>query len=107
MSLSSEIVLRFSESVLLSNAMSELKRHQESLREAASPGAAAAQAVADLSVLKDVDTSALAVIVQLDRDARHVTGSPLLIRGAPENLVSLARLSSLVSVLQWEHPVAA
>jgi ABC-type transporter Mla MlaB component len=98
----SEVVLRFSESVLLSSAASELGRHQSSLRSVSLDPAAKPQVVADLAGLKEVDTSTLAVIVQLDRDVRRATGMPLAIRSAPENLVSLARLSSLLPVLRWE-----
>lgn len=101
MSPMAELVLRFSESVLLASAMAELKRHQSSLRQAVA-SQDKPRVLADLSGLKEIDTSALAVIVQLDRDVRSATGSPLVIRSAPENLVSLARLSSLVPVLRWE-----
>ena len=59
--------------------------------------------IADLSMLKDVDTSALAVIVQLDRQVRQNSSRPLRIRCAPSNLIWLARLSSLESVLDFEQ----
>lgn len=101
MSVMSEIVLRFSESVLLSSAKEELARHQSSLRPISS-ATPKPRVIADLSGLKEIDTSALAVILQLDRDVRQATGSPMVIRSAPENLISLARLSSLLPVLCWE-----
>lgn len=101
MPLMTPIVLRFSESVLLANATSELQRHQQSLRAWMASGQSS-QVVADLSALKDIDTSALAVLLQLDRDVRRATGQALVIRSAPDNLLSLAKLSSLLPVLRWE-----
>lgn len=96
-----ETVLRFSERVLLASATAELQRHQQSLRASFASGQAL-RVVADLVALKDIDTSALAVLLQLDRDVRHATGQALVIRSAPANLLSLAKLSSLLPVLHWE-----
>ena len=96
-----EIVLKFSERVSLASADAELKRHQQELSRLSS--LAGAQVVADLSMLKEVDTSALAVIVQLDREVRQRFSQPLRIRSAPANLLSLAHLSSLASVLDFEQ----
>ncbi len=98
-----EIRLEFHGHLTLANARQTLFEQQQSLRRVADKSTAGACAViADLSGLDDVDTSALAVIVQLDRDARAQMGQPLRIRGASQDLRSLARLSSLDSVLNWE-----
>lgn len=96
-----EIVLKFSERVSLANADAELARHQQELNRASLQ--AGARVVADLSMLKEVDTSALAVILQLDRQVRQRLSQPMRIRSAPANLFSLARLSSLESVLDFEQ----
>lgn len=98
-----DIILQFSERVSLGNAMSELARHQAVLRQELKGSSASGQrVVADLSALKDVDTSALSLILHLDRHVRDHVGHPLVIRSAPVNLVSLARLSSLSDALHWE-----
>lgn len=100
-----EILLQFSERVVLSTAMQELDRHQRFLRDALSRAREPAtqfQLVADLGQLREVDTTVLGVLLHLDRDARSQMGRPLLIRSASENLKSLARLSSLESVMTWQ-----
>lgn len=100
-----EILLQFSERVVLSTAMQELKRHQRFLRERlAQPrdSAIPVQFVADLGQLREVDTTVLAVLLHLDREARTQSGQALVIRSASENLKSLARLSSLESVMSWQ-----
>lgn len=100
-----EILLQFSERVVLSTAMQELQRHQHFLREAlsrASEPATHVQLVADLGQLREVDTTVLSVLLHLDREARSKLGYPLVIRSASENLKSLARLSSLQSVMSWQ-----
>lgn len=97
--------MQFSERVILSNAMQELGRHQTRLRQALSSNKVAVgpcKVVADLGSLKEVDTSVLALILHLDRQVRQALKAPLVIRSAPANLVSLAKLSSLSSALQWE-----
>ncbi len=98
-----EIRLEFQGRLTLVNARQALAQQQRTLELACSQGEGGTRGViADLSALVDVDTSALAVILQLDRDARVKTGAPLRIHGASQDLRSLARLSSLDSVLNWE-----
>ncbi len=102
-----DIILTFSERVTLVNAMAELAKHQQTLRQQMSSNKVNKQrVVADLSALKDVDTSALSVILHLDRQVRDQLEAPLIIRAAPVNLVSLARLSSLSDTLHWEATAA-
>lgn len=95
-----EILLTFSATVSLTNAAAERDRHVQTLDQAL--GHSSARCVADLSDLCDVDTSALAVLLALDRRVRDKTSAPLVIRSAPEALRSLAALSSLDTVLCWE-----
>lgn len=100
-----EILLQFSERVVLVTAMQELKAHQRVLRECLAPAQNASEAVqlvADLGQLRELDTSVLAVLLHLDREARSQSGHPLVIRSASENLKSLARLNSLESVMSWQ-----
>lgn len=98
-----ELMLEFHGRLTLANARQVLEDQQQALRRMMSnKEALGAPIVADLSGLSDVDTSALAVILQLDREARAQAGKPLRIRGATQDLRSLARLSSLDSVLNWE-----
>lgn len=102
-----DIILTFSERVTLVSAMAELAKHQQSLRQQGPSSVAKDQrVVADLSALKEVDTSALSVLLHLDRQVRGQSGAPLIIRSAPINLVSLARLSSLSETLHWEAKAA-
>jgi len=107
------IRLGFSERVALTNASSELARHRTTLRaQAASFRSSQSPAqntgvIADLRALKEVDTSALAVILQLDREVRAAFKQPMRIQGAPANLLSLARLSSLADVLCWEDAASS
>ena len=96
-----EIVLQFSERVVLANAMNELHGQQSRLKQALAENASL-DVVADFEGLREVDTSALAVVLELDRTVRARTSKPLRIRRAPESLRSLARLSSLSSALNWE-----
>jgi ABC-type transporter Mla MlaB component len=104
----SECILSFSERVTVAEARQELDRHLADLRAGLTRApAGTSQAVADLQGLQEVDTSALAVIIALDRESRRMSGQPLRIRHAPDNLVSLARLSSLSSVLTWEGGASA
>jgi ABC-type transporter Mla MlaB component len=98
-----ERVLEFRDRLTVANAREVLAQQQQSLgRIVADAQLAHCSVVADLSALVEVDTSALAVILQLHRDCRARVGRPLRIRGASQDLRSLARLSSLDSVLQWE-----
>lgn len=98
-----EIRLEFKERLTLANARQALADQQRALGLAAKGNASRyCKVIADLSGLADVDTAALAVILQLDRDARSQIGRPLVIQGASQDLRSLARLSSLDSVLNWE-----
>ena len=98
-----EIRLEFQGRLTLADARQVLAEQQRALEIACGQGEGRACAViADFSALADIDTSALAVILQLDRDSRAKTGVPLRIRGASQDLRSLARLSSLDSVLNWE-----
>ena len=99
------IRLAFSERLVLQNAMSELNRHQRQLRvrpDTLSTETAAAQVVADLSQLQEVDTTALAVLLQLDRESRQHFGQSLRIESAPPQLRALARLSSVDGLMQWQ-----
>jgi ABC-type transporter Mla MlaB component len=98
-----ELMLEFQGRLTLANARQVLEDQQQALRRLVSKQELPPSSiVADLSRLSDVDTSALAVILQLDRDSRAQAGRPLRIRGASQDLRSLARLSSLDSVLNWE-----
>jgi ABC-type transporter Mla MlaB component len=99
-----EIRLEFHGRLTLANARQALADQQRALGLAAKGNNASqsCKVIADLSGLADVDTAALAVILQLDRDARSQIGRPLMIQGASQDLRSLARLSSLDSVLNWE-----
>jgi ABC-type transporter Mla MlaB component len=105
----SEILLQFSGPLTLAQAMTELARQEQQLEAARRQhqGADLAQfsVVADLSGLTDIDTAALAVLLQLDRRVRQWLSRPLRLRGASHNLMSLARLSSLLPALDWEDGV--
>lgn len=101
MTTETEILLKFSESVSLTNAAAERDRHLAAIDRTF--GQSSTQCVADLSDLRDVDTSALAVLLALDRRVREKMNAPLVIRSAPEALRSLAALSSLEAVLHWEE----
>jgi ABC-type transporter Mla MlaB component len=95
--------LEFQGRLTLVNARQVLEDQQQALRRLMThKESLGTPIVADLSGLSDVDTSALAVLLQLDREARALAGKPLRIRGATQDLRSLARLSSLDSVLNWE-----
>jgi ABC-type transporter Mla MlaB component len=98
-----ELRLEFQGRLTLANARQTLADQQRMLTLLADrKPAESCKVIADLSGLADVDTSALAVILQLDRDARSKIGQPLCIQGASQDLRSLARLSSLDTVLNWE-----
>lgn len=104
MTIETEILLKFSQSVLLANATAERDRHLVALN--GTLEATPVRYVAELSDLCEVDTSALAVLLALDRRVREKTNAPLVIRAAPEALRSLAALSSLDTVLHWEEATA-
>lgn len=95
-----EIVLRFSGPLTLDTAMRELKGHEASLGK--SLEASAQRVVADLSAVTDVDTSALAVLVELSRQVSKASVSPLVLRAASGNLFSLAELTSVADLFDWE-----
>ncbi len=97
-----EVLLEFRGRLTLANARQVLESQQAALKTALKNTQGQQSVVADLTGLADVDTSALAVILQLDRDVRAHSGAPLRIRGASQDLRSLARLSSLASVLNWD-----
>lgn len=101
-----DICLTFQGRLTLSEAQAELDRQLSLLR----AGGRAAQpkpvVVGDLSGLTEIDTSVLGVMLHLDREARNGFGVPIVWRGAPDNLLSLARLTSLMPVLQWESATA-
>jgi len=98
-----DISLQFSGRLTLKEAMAELSAKRQELLSAAKH--TNVQVIGNLSGLLDVDTSALAVMLQLDRQARQLFSRPISWRGAPPSLVSLAGLSSLTNVLQWEDSV--
>ena len=101
----SELVLQLSGRLTLNEAMQTLAQQTDILkRHAVQPGqdASGVQVIGDLSGLLEVDTSALAVMLHLDRDARAQTGRPISWRMPTTNLVSLARLSSLLEVFSWQ-----
>jgi ABC-type transporter Mla MlaB component len=98
--MSHDLRLSFKGSLTVTNASAELTRHQLVLRQKRQT--LPTKILADLSQLSEVDTSALAVLIQLDREARDQLGQPISIIGAPDNLISLARLSSLLDVLDWD-----
>ncbi len=87
--------------VSLTNAAAERDRLLATLDQALVTGPVAC--IADLSRLTEVDTSVLTVLLALDRRVREKTTTPLVIRSAPEAVRSLASLSSLDPVLQWEE----
>ncbi|MFZ9346260.1 MAG: STAS domain-containing protein [Burkholderiaceae bacterium] len=100
-----EILLSLSERVGLSTVMRELDQQLDHLQQAwpdSRPDTASCRVVVDLGGLHQVDTSVLALILQLDRQVRTHTAQPLRIRSAPQALRALARLTSLSSVLEWE-----
>lgn len=102
-----EIVLQLSGPLTLTQAMKVLELQEKALEahRRAHPGADLShlRVVADLSGLTDIDTAALAVLLQLDRSVRGWLSRPLRLRAAPDNLISLARLSSLLPALDWEQ----
>lgn len=104
MTTGTSLILKFSETVSLSNAAAERDRLLAALDQGVSAGAIAC--IADLSDVAEVDTSVLAVLLALDRRTREKTNVPLLVRSAPDAVRSLASLSSLDPVLQWEEPVS-
>ena len=101
----SPIRLTFSERLDLQNAMSELASHQRSLNasgQQSQPTHAPESIVADLSGLREVDTAALAVLLQLDREARRRFGKSLIIASAPQQLRALAELTSVDRLMTWQ-----
>ncbi len=104
MTIDAPLILEFSETVSLTNAAAERDRLIAALDKALLTGPVAC--VADLSRLQEVDTSVLAVLLAIDRRVREKTSIPLVIRSAPEAVRSLASLSSLDPVLQWEETTA-
>ena len=98
------LLLKLSETVSLANAAAERDRLLAALDQGVAAGAVAC--VADLSDVTEVDTSVLAVLLALDRRTREKTNAPLRVRSAPDAVRSLASLSSLDPVLQWEEPVS-
>ncbi len=105
MTTDSPLILKFSETVSLTNAAAERDRLLTELDRVLVAGPVAC--VADLSSLHEVDTSVLTVLLALDRRVREKTATPLMIRSAPEAVRSLASLSSLDPVLQWEENSAS
>ncbi len=100
-----QIRLQFSECVVLHNAMQELGRHQSFIKQAVGRTdrlADQTEIIADMTLLREVDTSALAVILQLDRESRRYLGRPMAIVSAPEELRSLARLTSIDALMNWQ-----
>ncbi len=101
----SPIRLTFSERLDLQNAMAELGAHQRSLdasgRQSQPPGTPES-IVADLSSVREVDTAALAVLLQLDRETRRRFGKPLVIASAPRQLRALAELTSVDRLMTWQ-----
>jgi ABC-type transporter Mla MlaB component len=99
------IRLTFSERLDLQNAMTELGAHQRSLDAAGGHSQAITapeSIVADLSGLHEVDTAALAVLLQLDRETRRRFGKPLVIESAPRQLRALAELTSVDRLMTWQ-----
>lgn len=99
-----EILLIVKGRLTLGEAQAELARQLALLRAhpQVAPAGSSPRVVGDLSGLTELDTSALSVLLHLDRESRARFQVPILWRGAPENLLSLARLTSLLTVLQWE-----
>ncbi len=101
----SPVRLTFSERLDLHNAMAELGAHQRSLDATGQHSQATAvpeSIVADLSNLREVDTAALAVLLQLDRETRRRFGKPLVIESAPRQLRALAELTSVDRLMTWQ-----
>jgi len=95
------IVLEFAGRLTVKEAMQTLGLQQQRLQQAAN--ASGITIIGDLSKLTDVDTSALAVMLHLDRESRTRFAKPVRWRGTPANLISLAGLSSLTNVFEWEN----
>ena len=101
----SPIRLTFSERLDLQNAMAELSVHQRSLEASgrqSQPTHAPESIVADLSGLREVDTAALAVLLQLDRETRRRFGKPVVVASAPRQLRALAELTSVDRLMTWQ-----
>jgi ABC-type transporter Mla MlaB component len=52
--------------------------------------------------LREVDTAALAVLLQLDRETRRRFGKSLVIASAPQQLRALAELTSVDRLMTWQ-----
>jgi ABC-type transporter Mla MlaB component len=52
--------------------------------------------------VREVDTAALAVLLQLDRETRRRFGKPLVIASAPRQLRALAELTSVDRLMTWQ-----
>ena len=100
----SPIRLTFSERLDLQNAMAELGVHQRSLDASGrqSQPTAPESIVADLSGLREVDTAALAVLLELNRETRRRFGKPLVVASAPRQLRTLAELTSVDRLMTWQ-----
>jgi ABC-type transporter Mla MlaB component len=100
----SPIRLTFSERLDLQNAMAELGVHQRSLDVSGrQPQPTAPESiVADLSGLREVDTAALAVLLELNRETRRRFGKPLVVASAPRQLRALAELTSVDRLMTWQ-----
>lgn len=104
-----DVELKFSGPLTLAQAGGELARQQALLKEKGFSSSAKdktlrdCRVVADLSDLTDVDTSALAVLIALNRDVMALGAPALCLKRAPESLLSLAKLSSLATVFDWEN----
>ncbi|MFM8631317.1 MAG: lipid asymmetry maintenance protein MlaB [Betaproteobacteria bacterium] len=100
----SPIRLTFSERLDLHNAMAELGVHQRSLDVVGrQPQPTAPKSiVADLSGLREVDTAALAVLLELNRETRRRFGKPLVVASAPRQLRALAELTSVDRLMTWQ-----
>jgi ABC-type transporter Mla MlaB component len=98
------IVLEFAGRLTVKEAMQTLGLQQQRLQQTSS--VAETSIIGDLSKITDVDTSALAVMLHLDRECRKRFAKPVRWRGTPANLISLAGLSSLTDVFEWENGAA-
>jgi anti-anti-sigma factor len=80
----------------------------ESLREAAAPAASAAPMALDLSALRDFDSSALSLLLQLARE-HNVTAErqSLFLVNPPRKLQELADLYGVAAMLFGAHAQAA
>ena len=83
----------------LSSFKAQIEACRRALPQGAQQGGVAPQLEVDLQGLTQVDTSALAMMLAVEREAR-AQGVSVCWRGMPPSLEALARLSSVTGVFQ-------